>query len=408
MNLNINIPDDVKYIINTLMKNGYEAYIVGGCVRDSILNRKINDWDMTTSAQPAKIVELFDKVILTGIKHGTVTVVLNNNNYEITTFRNDGKYADNRHPIKVEFVKTLKEDLSRRDFTINAMAYSDENGLKDYFGGISDLNNKIIRTVGNPILRFEEDALRMLRAIRFSAQLGFNIHKDTFQAIKEVSKNIEFISKERIKDEINKILLSDPLKIEMLESSDLLNYIIPKLKRLSYNRLQQVKSVKKDIILRLAIILMDLGESLASSILKELKYDNNTVKNVSLLIKYSNYNLNSEINIKRLLNTIGLNLVYSLVEIRKNEINLMDDKIKDYELESINEVSRKIDCIINNNECYSLKQMNIRGEDLIELGCTKGKKIGETLSGLLDIVMKNPELNNKEGLIEIAKNMIEK
>jgi len=408
VNLNINIPDDVKYIINTLMKNGYEAYIVGGCVRDSILNRKINDWDMTTSAQPAKIVELFDKVILTGIKHGTVTVVLNNNNYEITTFRNDGKYADNRHPIKVEFVKTLKEDLSRRDFTINAMAYSDENGLKDYFGGISDLNNKIIRTVGNPILRFEEDALRMLRAIRFSAQLGFNIHKDTFQAIKEVSKNIEFISKERIKDEINKILLSDPLKIEMLESSDLLNYIIPKLKRLSYNRLQQVKSVKKDIILRLAIILMDLGESLASSILKELKYDNNTVKNVSLLIKYSNYNLNSEINIKRLLNTIGLNLVYSLVEIRKNEINLMDDKIKDYELESINEVSRKIDCIINNNECYSLKQMNIRGEDLIELGCTKGKKIGETLSGLLDIVMKNPELNNKEGLIEIAKNMIEK
>lgn len=408
MSLDIKLSDDVKFIIKTLMEKGHEAYIVGGCVRDSILKRKINDWDMTTSAEPEKVVELFDKVILTGIKHGTVTVVLNNNHYEITTFRNDGEYDDNRHPIKVKYVKTLREDLARRDFTINAMAYNEECGLQDYFGGISDLNNKIIRTVGNPVLRFNEDALRMLRAVRFSAQLGFEIDNSTFKAIKEVSHNIESISKERIRDELNKIILSDAVKFETLRSSNLADYIIPELNKISYNRLLQINSVRKTIHLRLAILLMDLGENSAITILKRFKYDNNTIKNVSLLIKHKNYDLNDIINIKKLLNIIGENLVYDLIDIKKSEIIFHADHKKDCKLNLLSKSRENISDIIKNNECYSLKQMKIDGRDLIELGYVKGKKIGEVLSYLLDIVIQSPELNNKKRLTEIAKEMIGK
>lgn len=408
MSLDIKLSDDGKFIIKTLMEKGHEAYIVGGCVRDSILKRKINDWDMTTSAEPEKVVELFDKVILTGIKHGTVTVVLNNNHYEITTFRNDGEYDDNRHPIKVEYVKTLREDLARRDFTINAMAYNEECGLQDYFGGISDLNNKIIRTVGNPVLRFNEDALRMLRAVRFSAQLGFEIDNSTFKAIKEVSHNIESISKERIRDELNKIILSDAVKFETLRSSNLADYIIPELNKISYNRLLQINSVRKTIHLRLAILLMDLGENSAITILKRFKYDNNTIKNVSLLIKHKNYDLNDIINIKKLLNIIGENLVYDLIDIKKSEIIFHADHKKDCKLNLLSKSRENISDIIKNNECYSLKQMKIDGRDLIELGYVKGKKIGEVLSYLLDIVIQSPELNNKKRLTEIAKEMIGK
>ena len=408
MSLHIKLSDDVKFIIKTLMERGYEAYIVGGCVRDSILKRKINDWDMTTSAEPEKVVELFDKVILTGIKHGTVTVVLNNNHYEITTFRNDGEYDDNRHPIKVEYVKTLREDLARRDFTINAMAYNEECGLQDYFGGISDLNNKIIRTVGNPVLRFNEDALRMLRAVRFSAQLGFEIDKITFKAIKEVSHNIESISKERIREELNKIILSNAVKFETLRSSNLADYIIPELNKISYNRLLQIDSVRKTIHLRLAILLMDLGENSAITILKRFKYDNDTIKNVSSLIKYKNYDLNDIINIKKLLNIIGEDLVYDLIDIKKSEIIFHADHKKDCKLNLLSKSREKISDIIKNNECYSLKQMKIDGRDLIELGYVKGKKIGEILSYLLDIVIQSPELNNKKRLTEIARRMIGK
>lgn len=406
MNLYIKLPDDVKFIIKTLVENGHEAYIVGGCVRDSILKKKINDWDMTTSAEPEKVVELFDNVILTGIKHGTVTVVLNNNNYEITTFRNDGEYDDNRHPIKVEYVKSLKEDLSRRDFTINAMAYNEECGIQDYFDGTSDLNNKIIRTVGNPVLRFNEDALRMLRAVRFSAQLGFEIDGSTFKAIKEVSQNIGSISKERVRNELNKILLSDAVKFEILQLTNLLTYIIPELNGISHNKLLQINSLKKDIQLRLAILLMDLGENSAEIILKRLKYDKNTIKNVSLLIKYRSCDLSNSITIKKLLNLIGEDLVYDLVNIKKSEILFSSDEKRNYDLKLINNTISNINAIIKNNECYSLKQMNIDGRDLMELGYDKGRKIGEILNYLLDIVIKNPELNNNNELIGIAKKIM--
>lgn len=408
MDLNIKLPEEVKFIIKILIENGYEAYIVGGCVRDSIIGRNINDWDMTTSAEPEKVVELFDKVILTGIKHGTVTVVINNNHYEITTFRSDGEYDDNRHPIKVEFVKTLREDLARRDFTINAIAYNEEYGIQDYFYGISDLNNKIIRTVGDPVLRFNEDALRMLRAVRFSAQLGFTIDENTFESIKKVSSNIVYISKERVRDELNKIILSDNTKFVDLKNSKLLDYLIPELNYINSDKLLQLNNMKNDIILRLAVLLMNLGEDVVEDVLKRFRYDNNTIRNVILLIKYKDFDLDSTINIKRMLNIIGEDLIYGLVDIKKAQTILSSDKIKSNKLNSIDKSLSDIKDIINSGQCYSLKQMNINGRDLIELGYKKGKNIGEVLNHLLNLVMENSKLNDKEVLIRIAEEIKDK
>lgn len=221
------MPKNVILIIDRLLENGYEAYMVGGCVRDCILGKEPKDWDITTNAKPLEVVELFDKVILTGLKHGTVTVMLNKESYEITTYRSDGEYEDNRHPKEVKFVSSLKEDLARRDFTINSMAYNDISGLVDYFNGVEDLGKKIIRTVGEPRKRFCEDALRMLRAIRFSAQLDFTIDRLTLNSIKELKDNIRNISKERIREEFNKILLNNPRKIEILRECGILEYIVP-------------------------------------------------------------------------------------------------------------------------------------------------------------------------------------
>lgn len=405
MNLSIKLPEDVKFIIKTLIKNGYEAYIVGGCVRDSIIGRNINDWDMTTSAEPEKVVELFDKVILTGIKHGTVTIVINNNHYEITTFRNDGEYDDNRHPVKVEFVKTLREDLARRDFTINAIAYNDDCGIQDYFNGIRDLDIKIIRTVGNAALRFNEDALRMLRAVRFSAQLGFEIDKNTFEAIKKVSSNIVYISKERVRDELNKIILSDNTKFIALKNSKLLEYLIPELNDINNDKLLQLNNIDKDIIVRLAILLIDLGENLSEDILKRFKYDNNTINNVKLLIKNKDYDLDNIVNIKKLLNIIGEDLMYDLVSIKKSQVILSSDGNKNYKLSLIEKSLANIKDILNSGQCYSLKQMKINGKDLISLGYEKGKNIGEVLNYLLNLVMENSQLNDRDILMRIAKEM---
>ena len=266
MNKRIELPADVKFIMDTLWDNGYDSYIVGGCVRDSILNRNPNDWDITTEAEPEEIIKIFDKVILTGVKHGTVTVIINKNQYEITTYRYDGEYEDGRHPQQVKFVKDLKEDLARRDFTINAIAYNERNGIVDYFEGIQDLNKKIIRTVGEPEKRFSEDALRMIRAVRFSSQLNFNIESRTFNSIKKLAANITKVSKERIRDEFNKIIVTDLKRLEELINTDLFEYIIPDMKKV-YNydlnlykhTVLSMKMIEDDIHLRLVMLLHDFG-----------------------------------------------------------------------------------------------------------------------------------------------------
>jgi len=276
--MKIQMPQEVHRILDILSFYGYDGYIVGGCVRDSILNKTPNDWDICTNCTPEKMLEVFScfKVIPTGLKHGTLTVVINGQNYEVTTYRIDGEYINGRHPEQVEFTNNLKEDLKRRDFTINAMAYNTKEGLIDYYGGITDIFNKKIRCVGNPFERFSEDYLRMLRAIRFSAQLGYSLDAETLKEIKKLSKNIIDISEERIREELNKILMADiPSRgLKLLSSTDLLKYIIPELemcvgfqqhnpnhdKDVFNHILSVVDNTEKDLILRLAALFHDIGK----------------------------------------------------------------------------------------------------------------------------------------------------
>lgn len=437
MNVRIDIPQDVKFIINTLMNNGYEAYIVGGCVRDSIMKRHPKDWDITTKANPEEVIKLFDKVVLTGIKHGTVTVMINKEGYEVTTYRVDGEYEDNRHPKEVKFVSSLKEDLARRDFTINAMAYNEEDGLIDYFGGMEDLNNEIIKTVGEPKKRFNEDALRMLRAIRFSAQLNFKIDGNVLVIIKELKDNIKNISKERVREELNKILLSDSRKIDVLKECEILEYIIPGISNM-YNINQNndyhnfdmynhtlTEAIEPILHLRLTMMLHDFGKiktkstdesgnfhyyahakesvTMAEQILKDLKYDNNIINKVLTLIKYYDCTLESKLSVKRMLNKIGENLLRDLIKIQRADILSQNPVYTKVRLLKLTRVEGKLDLILSQNECFNLKGLKINGEDLIELGFNKGKEIGDTLKYLLELVIENPKLNEKEELIYIAK-----
>lgn len=439
MNVKIYIPQDVKFIINTLMNNGYESYIVGGCVRDSILEKHPKDWDITTKANPEEVVKLFDKVVLTGLKHGTVTVMINREAYEVTTYRTDGEYEDNRHPKEVKFVSSLKEDLARRDFTINAMAYNEKDGLIDYFGGMEDLNNKIIKTVGEPKKRFNEDALRMLRAIRFSAQLSFKIDKNVLFTIKELKDNIKNISKERIREEFNKTLLSDPRKIDVLKECEILECIIPGINNLYnfnqnndyhiydlYNHtLVATEAIESSLHLRLTMMLHDFGKTktkttdesgishyyvhakesveMAQNILKGLKYDNETINKVLILILYHDCTLKSKLSVKRMLNKIGEVLLRDLIKIQRADILAQNPVYANHRLLNLIEIESKLDSILTQNECFNLKDLMLNGEDLINLGFDKGKEIGETLKYLLDKVIENPKLNQKEELIKLAK-----
>ncbi len=439
MKIVIDLPESVKYIIDKLISNGYEAYAVGGCVRDSILNRKPDDWDITTQAKPEEVIKLFDKVVLTGIKHGTVTVMINKEGYEVTTYRTDGEYEDNRHPKEVKFVSCLKEDLARRDFTINAMAYNEKDGLIDYFDGMKDLDNKVINTVGDSKKRFSEDALRMLRAIRFSAQLNFNINNNVLIAIKELSSNLKNISKERIREEFNKILISNPGKIQLLKETETLDYIIPNVKSI-YNfdqnnpyhiydlydhTLLATEIIEPILHLRMTMFLHDLGKSvtkttdengvshfyahanesrkIAEEILFNLKYDNTTINKVVTLINYHDCTLKSKLSIKKMLNKIGEELLKDLIKVQWADILAQNPIYAKDRILNLIEVEKKLNLIIDENECYSLRNLKINGDDLISIGFTKGKELGETLKHLLEMVIENPKLNEKDELIILAK-----
>jgi tRNA nucleotidyltransferase (CCA-adding enzyme) len=438
MDIKIKLPEKVKFIINRLIDNGYEAYAVGGCVRDSILHKEPKDWDITTKARPDDVIRLFDKVILTGLKHGTVTIVLNSDNYEVTTYRTDGEYEDNRHPKQVKFVSSLKEDLARRDFTINAMAYNEITGLVDYFGGIENLKDKIIKTVGDPKQRFGEDALRMLRAIRFSAQLNFKIDSTIIRNIKELKDNIKYISKERIREEFNKILLNDSRKIEILKECELLEYIIPGINKiydfdqnnpyhvydLYTHTLLSLDAIESVLHLKLTMLLHDFGklftkttdengishyyshgkESViaAKNILKDLKYDNDTINSVLTLIQYHDCILESRASIKRILNKIGEGFFRDLIKVKRADILSQNPLYIKGGLLNLVKVEEKLDSIIKQRECFNLKDLKIDGKDLINLGFNKGKEIGDILKYLLDSVIENPDLNKEEKLIELA------
>ncbi|MDU4953329.1 MULTISPECIES: CCA tRNA nucleotidyltransferase [Clostridium] len=408
--MNIFIPQKVKFILDTLISNGFDAYIVGGCVRDSILNKIPNDYDVTTNAFPDDIMRLFDKIIPTGISHGTVTVLIDKEPFEVTTFRTESDYLDNRHPSKVFFVKDVKEDLSRRDFTINSMAYNTKYGLVDPFNGVKDLNLKIIRCVGDSSLRFKEDALRMLRAIRFSSQLDFQIDNNTLSAISENKDLLKNISAERIRDELIKMLLSDKafIAINHMINTKTLKVILPELYEilLTNKSLNNIDLLPNKLYIRLCYLMIPLENfKLCKGLLKHLRFDNNTI---NLTMKFydaifKNFNLQDRVSIKNLIYNISKNNIFDFLSLLKI-IYINDfDHIK-----LIENAQLQVEDIISNKEPLSIKDLKINGNDLKELGIKDGRIIGSILNFLLENVLRNPEINTKNHLLKLSNQYINK
>lgn len=436
--LELQLPENVQKIITTLQMYGYEAYAVGGCVRDSLLNRTPGDWDITTSAMPGETKSLFDKTFDTGIEHGTVTVVFGREGYEVTTYRIDGEYTDSRHPREVTFTRSLKEDLLRRDFTINAMAYNDKDGLIDIFGGKEDLQKKCIRCVGNAKERFSEDALRILRGVRFAAQLGFDISEDTKEGMRELAPTLRNISVERIQVELVKMLTSDrPELLKMAWELKITQIFLPEFDRMMetiqetphhmYNvgehTLHAMKNVRADKILRLTMLLHDTGkpalktmdangvahfkkhaaesEKIAGRVLKRLKFDNDTLRKVTKLVKYHDYRMEAtEKNVRRAMNIIGEELFPYYMEVRRADVLAQSLYKREEKIQNLDEIEELYQKIVALGQCVSLKTLAVNGSDLIAAGMKPGKKIGEKLEELLELVIDDPDMNTKEKLFQ--------
>ena len=442
--MQMNLPSDVNYIIERLQRNGHEAYAVGGCVRDCILGKEPHDWDITTSADPDTVKSLFEKTFDTGIEHGTVTVLLNNVGYEVTTYRIDGIYEDGRHPKQVTFTRDLHEDLQRRDFTINAMAYNNSEGLVDIFGGLDDLNQGVIKAVGNPVDRFSEDALRMLRAMRFAAQLGFEIESITRGAIVELAPSLSKVSAERIQVELVKLVCSDhPQMIRDVYNTGLTKVFFPEwdvmmetaqnskhhIYSVGEHTIVAMESIKPDRVLRLAMMLhdvgkpatisvdekgnnhfyghMELGAKMAKDILRRLKFDNETTDAVCCLMRYHDDRPEvSERNVRRLMSRIGSEYFLDLLAVKRADVMGQSDYKKEAKLGFLDEMERYYYKILSEEQCVKLKDLLIDGNELISLGAAQGKEIGIILKTLLEEVLDDPERNNREYLLERAKTLI--
>ena len=406
----IALPKDVKHIIGVLMENGYEAYAVGGCVRDSILGRVPGDWDITTSALPMQVKGLFRRTVDTGIQHGTVTVMLGRNGYEVTTYRIDGKYEDSRHPESVEFTPKLEEDLKRRDFTINAMAYNDEHGIVDIFDGVGDLQRKIIRCVGNAHDRFDEDALRILRAVRFSAQLGFGIEENTARAAKELAVNLKRISSERIHTEFNKMLKSPhPDYFSVADAIGIMEIVLPEYHVMSAEDKAFVGALAKECACQLperyAAMLFMSGRyseegaaDTAKRVLKRLKLDDDTINTASMLLRFGMLEItDDEPRIRHIIYETGDKNILRILDFRTAYEKCIGNDITD--------VRRMYDIcnmIFERGDCVSLKNLAITGRELIAMGVPEGRQMGEILNSLLMLVLDNPQLNDREQLSKEA------
>lgn len=441
--MDIMLPEKVNFIINRLKENGYEAYAVGGCVRDSILGRVPDDWDITTSATPNETKSLFRRTFDTGIEHGTITVLLDKEAFEVTTYRVDGEYEDSRHPKEVMFTRSLKEDLLRRDFTINAMAYNDEEGLVDIFGGVSDLEQKTIRCVGNAKERFGEDALRILRAVRFAAQLGFAIEQGTMEAIRELAPTLAKISAERIQVELVKMLVSpNPGLLQLAYELGITKVILPEFDEMmrveqetphhmysvGVHTLKAVEQVRADKVLRLTMLLHDVakpqmktidadgvahfkmhdvkGAEVAKKILKRLKFDNNTLGKVTRLVQYHDYRMPAQPqNVRRAMHKIGEELFSYYLEVRKADTMAQSSYMREEKLANIAGVEQRYKEILEKQECVSLKTLAVTGSDLIADGMKPGKQIGVVLQSLLALVIEQPEVNTKKNLLEHSRKL---
>lgn len=463
--MKIQIPEPVEYIIDTLTEAGYEAYAVGGCVRDTILGRTPGDWDITTSAKPLEVKKLFRRTIDTGIEHGTVTIMIQKTGYEVTTYRIDGEYEDNRHPKSVEFTSNLVEDLKRRDFTINAMAYNPKTGLVDVFQGLKDLEKKVIRCVGKAEDRFDEDALRILRAVRFAAQLGFTIEEETTRAIEKKAEHLNAISAERIRVELVKLLTS-PHPDMLLTASELgiTKVILPEfdmmlatpqtnphhIYNVGVHTIETIKAMRRLVIeekafssefleiddklytvLCLTMLLHDMAKpqtrtidatgrdhfhghpaisaKMAKEILRRLKFDNYTINLVVRLIDSHDERLESEpVAVRKAANAIGTDIMELLFLVQYADISGQDPATFQYKYEDLLKAKQTYEDCLRRGEAMNQSQLAINGKDLIEQGFAPGVALGQLLKFLLKEVLVHPEYNTREKLLSLAEALAEK
>ncbi len=445
----LHMPAGAQYIIEQLNKHGFEAYIVGGCVRDSLLGKNPNDWDITTSATPYQVKDIFKRTIDTGIQHGTVTVMVDKSvskggeyAFEVTTYRVDGKYEDHRRPTEVTFTASLEEDLKRRDFTINAMAYNHEQGVVDIFGGQQDLADGVIKAVGVAEERFQEDALRILRAVRFAAQLGFSIEEDTEKAMTKLADNLRFISAERIQVELTKLITSShPDRLVKAYNLGITRVVLPEfdammeteqdnphhLYNVGIHTIKVMENVPPTQILRYTALLHDVakpltktldeegvghfyghqakGADMARDILRRLKLDNHTVDETCLLIREHDFSLHGT-NIKtfrRFLNRLGKERFEDFLIIKRADMAGQSDHNKELRMGYVNDMIAMFEQVNKENQCIKMADMQLRGQDLIEMGFRPGKEMGDILKALFEKVLDAPELNDKE----ILKKMVE-
>lgn len=439
--MELTLPDKVSYILDTLHSAGFEGYAVGGCIRDSLLGKEPKDWDITTSATPKEVKSLFPHTIDTGISHGTVTVLLEREGFEVTTYRIDGKYEDSRHPKEVTFTPNLLEDLKRRDFTINAMAYNQKDGLVDAFDGVGDLRRGLIRCVGDAKQRFKEDALRLMRAVRFAAQLGFSIERETYAAICEMAGDLRRISVERIAAELVGLLVSDyPEKIRALYESGITSVILPEfdammqteqknphhLYTVGEHTIAALSFVEKDKILRLAVLLHDvakplcetvdeegvshfhghpeLGGEMAKRILRRLKFDNCSIQSICRLVSAHDDNPPlTERSVRRVIMRIGTDAFPALFALKRADILAQSNYQRQEKLEYLDGFQMYYRKIIEAKDCLTLKELAVSGSDLIQAGMAEGPALGETLKELLELVIDDPKKNTKEYLLEQVK-----
>lgn len=438
------LPVQVQQAIKRLNAVGYEAYAVGGCVRDSLLHREPEDWDLTTSALPEQAAFVFSdaKLIETGLKHGTVTVILDHLSMELTTYRVESSYSDHRHPDAVSFSKSLKEDLSRRDFTVNAMAYHPDEGLIDIFGGQKDLAGRLIRCVGEPQRRFSEDALRMLRALRFAAQLGFAVHPETAKAIQAQWPLLQDVSMERKRDELCKLLCGSDALTVLLADRELFGALIPPLvpligfdQRTPYHcydiyehTVRAVAAIEPRPRLRLAALLHDWGKpacftvdakgqghfkghpavsaALAQTFLREWRLPSAEVSAIETLVRYHDVTIPpTEKVIRRWLSRLGEQNFFDLLALKIADNSAQAEQFsRKAEYQKIAALAREI---LVRGDCFSMRSLAIGGRELLELGVSEGKQVGLILHCLLEEVIDGTMVNERETLLSRARDLID-